>query len=127
MNVVYMGAKWIKSALMLACVAGLLSGCGDSTQKAKITEDPPTDEPKVLPDTLKVSDQKKTYVITGIGLSGTNKVAIINNQVIQPGMEIDDGVRLQDVHSTYAVIVVGQTKHLLRPGDIQRELDQQKP
>jgi hypothetical protein len=121
---VKMNAKPLKQALVIACVSVLLASCGDTPKETQEeTEIQLPGAPKVLPDTLEIKQRKKTYVITGIGLSGSNKVAIINNQVLKPGEEVDPGVVLDDVHSTYAIILVGDTKHLLRPGDLQRELD----
>ncbi len=68
----------------------------------------------------------KTYVITGIGISDTKKVAIINGVAITSGKEIGPGVVLKDVQPTYAVIVHGNTEYLLRPENIQSELDKKK-
>lgn len=104
----------ILKALFVAAIAFHLSGCGERAA---------TDS---LPDTLKVKRLSKTYVITGLGLSGSNKVAIINGVVLQPGVELDPGVVLKDVQPTYAVILLGNTEHRLRPENIQNELNQQK-
>jgi len=122
MNPVQMNAKSLRQILVMACVSVLLAGCGDSSREAE-TGTNSSGAPKELPNMLKIKRHKKTYVINGIGLSGSNKVAIINNQVLQPGMDVAPGVVLEDVQSTYAIIVAGNTKHLIRPGDIQRELD----
>jgi len=113
----------LRKALAMACMSLLLAGCGDAPQEAPV-EALPSGAPKVLPNALKVERHKKTYVITGIGVGGGNKVAIINNQVVKPGMEIGSGVVLEDVQPTYAIIIVGNTRHLLRPEDIQQELDE---
>ena len=125
--------KPVLKAAMTVCALAVLAGCTDeeaaapeketvvvSKQKSTATT------PEVLPSILKVNRQEKTYVITGIGLKGSNKVAIINNTVLKPGEEIDDGVVLEDIQPTLAIIRVGNTRHLLRPQDIQRELDKKK-
>jgi hypothetical protein len=101
----------LKPILLVLLFALLSIGCG----KAPNSKD-------ILPDTLKVKRLSKTYVITGIGLSGTNKVAIINNQVLKPGEELDQGVILVDVQETYAVILVGTVEHRIRPEDIQKKM-----
>lgn len=116
----------------LAFIPLFLAGCGEKVQQKTSSETPspaPTPSapaPDVLPDSLKVERLAKTYVITGIGLSGNTKVAIINNQVLKPGMEIDPGVVLKDVQSTYATILIGNTEHRIRPESIQNELDNKK-
>jgi len=118
-----MNIKLLKNTLFAAGISLLLFGCGDNAgQKA------PTDgsTPAKVSNTLKVKRLSKTYVITGIGLSGANKVAIINNEQVTPGMEIDPGVVLKDVKLTYAVIQYGNTEYLLRPESIQDELDKKK-
>jgi len=118
-----MNAKPLKQALIIACIPLFLASCGGDAPK-----EAPGDgkTPAALPDTLRVKRLSKTYVITGIGLSDSNKVAIINNQVVTPGMEIDPGVMLKDVQPTYAIILVGNTKYLLRPEDIQNEMDKKR-
>jgi len=118
-----MSVKRIRNALLLAGISLCIASCGGDASKEE-----PVDgkTPATLPDTLKVRKLSKTYVITGIGLSGSNKVAIINNQVVAQGMEIDPGVILKDVQSTYATILHGNTEHQLRPGNIQNELNQKK-
>jgi len=124
-----MNAYPIKKALLIAAIPLLLSGCGEKRQEPPPTAVPkaePTAPPKVLPSTLKVKRQSKTYVITGIGMGGTNSVAIINDKVVTPGMEIDPGVVLREVHPTYATIAIGNSEYLLRPKDIQNELDRNK-
>ncbi len=123
MKPVQMNTKPLKLTLIFACVALFLASCGEPQKEATGTKIQPSVAPEVLPDTLKIKSHKQTYVITGIGVSGSNKVAIINNQVLQPGMDVAPGVVLEDVQSTYAIILVGDTQHLLRPGNIQRELD----
>lgn len=125
-----MNAKALqKQVLAVICASLFLAGCGkrpEETPQDAVQVQPPSKTPTVLPNILKVKRDSKTYVITGIGLSGTNKVAIINNQVLKPGKEIDPGVVLKDVQPTYAIIVVGNTQHLIRPEDIQRELDKKR-
>ena len=116
--------KLLIQVLMIACVSMFFAGCEDS-QKEEPVEVTASGAPRVLSNTLKVKGLKQTYVITGIGLSSSNKVAIINNQVLKPGRQIAPGVVLEDVQPTYAIICVGDTKHLLRPEDIQREIDKQ--
>ncbi|MCF7817973.1 MAG: general secretion pathway protein GspB [Kiritimatiellales bacterium] len=127
-----MNTKPPRKGLLVAGIALLLASCGKAPETTKPETPPaqghkPSATPDVLPNTLTVKRLAKTYVITGIGLGGTNKVAIINNQVIKPGAEIDPGVVLKDVQPTYAIILYGNTEHLLRPEDIQRELDKKKP
>ncbi len=121
-----MTAYPIKKALAIAAIPLLLQGCGDKP-KASAPPEPqaanPAAPPKVLPSTLKVKRQSKTYLITGIGMGGTNSVAIINDQVVTPGMEIDSGVVLKEIHPTYATIAIGNSEYLLRPESIQNELD----
>ena len=122
-----MNAYPIKKVLITLGIALLLAGCGDTPpDEPQASERKPSAIPKLLPDTLKVKRSSKTYVITGIGLGGSNKVAIINNKVIKRGMEIDPGVVLKDVQSTYATIRFGNTDYLIRPENIQSELDKKK-
>jgi len=118
-----MNVKSLRNVLFFVGISLLIASCGDDTPKEVLKEG---ETPVALPDTLKVKRLSKTYVITGIGLSNSNKVAIINNQVVMPGIEIDPGVVLEDVQPTYAIILVGNTKHLLRPEGIQHELDKKK-
>lgn len=106
----------LRKALFIVVVSLMFAGCGEKTEDSVTT-------PGNLPDTLKVKRLSKSYIINGIGVCGSNKVAIINNEVVQPGAEIDPGVTLEEVQSTYAIILVGNQKHMLRPEDIQRELD----
>ncbi len=115
-----MNLKTLKNALLLAAIPLLIAGCEDKA--------PPKEEgiPQTIPSTLKVKRMSKTYVITGFGLSNTKTVAIINGEAITAGEEIDDGVLLKDVYPTYAVILIGNTEHLLRPEYIQSELDKKK-
>ena len=110
-----MKLKILRKALLLATILLFMVGCGG--KDAGKNRD-------TLPDTLKVKQLSKTYVITGIGVGGTNKVAIINDDVVTPGSELDPGVVLKDVHPTYAVILHGNTEHLIRPENIQNELDE---
>lgn len=122
-----MNVKLLRNVLFFAGISLLIASCGGDTPKEALKEgETPSALPKIpsaLPDTLKVKRLSKTYVITGIGLSKSNKVAIINNQVVMMGVEIDPGVVLEDVQPTYAIILEGNTKHLLRPEDLQYELD----
>jgi len=118
-----MNVKSLKNVLLFAGISLLVASCGDNTPKEELKEGK---TPAALPNTLKVKRLSKTYVITGIGLSNSNKVAIINNQIVTMGMEIDPGVVLEDVQPTYAIILVENTKHLLRPEGIQSELDKKK-
>jgi hypothetical protein len=131
-NAAEMTVKPLGKSLLVASAFLLLAGCGKAPQEAQRERQPeavdkPLVAPDVLPATLTVKRLSKTYVISGIGLGGSNKVAIINNQVIKPGMEIDAGVVLKDVQPTYAIILYGNTEHLIRPEDIQREMDKKKP
>ena len=112
-----MKLKILRNALLIAVVPLFIAGCGDKVAEINMN---------TLPNILKVKQSSKTYIITGIGLKGTNKVAIINGQVVTPGMELDPGVVLKDVQSTYAVIVHGNTEHRIRPEGIQSELDQKR-
>jgi hypothetical protein len=59
-------------------------------------------------------------------MRGSNKVAIINDEVVIPGMKIGKGMILKDLQPTYAIILVGDTEYYLRPASIQTALDQQK-
>lgn len=110
-----MKMKTVKNVLLIAFIPLLITGCGGDPDMGTT--------PNSLPSTFKIKRLSKTYIITGLGLKGTNKVAIINNQMVSPGMELDPGVILKDVQPTYAVILHGGVEHLLRPEDIQRELD----
>jgi hypothetical protein len=103
------------------------AGCGRKSADADGRTAGDKSTPAVLPSILKIKRESKTYVITGIGLKGSTKVAIINDKVVSPGEEIDPGVFVKEVQPTYAIIVVGSKEHLLRPEDIQRELDKKKP
>ena len=118
-----MNVKRVRNALLIAGIPLFIASCGGDASKEKAGDGT---TPATLPDTLKVRKLSKTYVITGIGLSGSNKVAIINNQVVTPGMEIGSGVVLKDVQPTYATILHGNTEYLLRPENIQNELDKKK-
>ena len=112
-----MNPNQIKNTLLISVITLLMAGCGGTGSEGNLD---------TLPDTLKVKQLSKTYVITGIGLRGSNKVAIINDVVVTPGMELDPGVVLKDVQPTYAVILHGNTEHLLRPENIQSELNEKK-
>jgi hypothetical protein len=112
-----------KYTILPVAAALLLCSCADDSGQ-KMPEDGTI--PAIVNNTLKIRKAKKTYVITGIGSSGTNKVAIINNEILTPGKEIDPGVVLLDIQPTYAVIGHGNSKYLLRPEDIQAELDKKK-
>ncbi len=50
----------------------------------------------------------KNYIISGIGIGmdmgKTNSAAIINNQVVTPGEEIDPGVVLEEIHPSFATL-----------------------
>ncbi|MCK4564072.1 MAG: hypothetical protein KAU94_05315 [Verrucomicrobia bacterium] len=118
-----MDIKTLRNALLIAGIPLLIVGCGGEAPDAGAT---PDSLPNTLPDTLKVKRLSKTYVITGIGLSDTKKVAIINGVAITSRKEIDPGVVLKDVQPTYAVILHGNTEHLLRPENIQTKLDKEK-
>jgi hypothetical protein len=119
-----MNPKLLKILGILSLGALLLAGCG---KKKEAPEKPAATDaegvPITLPDTLTVKRNSKTYVITGIGLSKDKKVAIINNEVVERGNEIDPGVILADVQPTYAVIQIGNTTHLIRPEAIQQQLN----
>jgi len=118
-----MNVKLLRNALLMAGISLVIASCGgDAPPEIVDTGKTPLD----LPDTLKVKRLSKTYVITGIGVSGSNSVAIINNQVLTPGMEIDPGVILKNVQPTYATIAHGNTDHLLRPKNIQNEMNKKK-
>ncbi len=116
-----MNIKPLRTALFILLIPLFLGGCSG---KKEDVEKIPSGTPSVLPNTLEIKRLSKTYVITGIGLSGSNKVAIINNQVVIPGEEIGQGVLLQDVHPTYATILFENSEYQLRPETIQNELDQ---
>ena len=112
-----MNLKIVKNTLLVAAISLFLAGCGGRGSETNMDS---------LPDTLKVKQLSKTYVITGIGERGTNRVAIINDEVVTPGMALDPGVVIKDIQLTYAVILHGNTEHLLRPENIQNELDEKK-
>ncbi len=112
-----MNLKTVKKTVLVALIPLLLSGCGGNDGNGSVDQ---------LPNTLKVDRKSKTYIITGIGLSDTKKVAIINDVAITVGDEIDDGVLLKDVQATYVVVLVGATEYRLRPENIQNELDGKK-
>jgi hypothetical protein len=112
----------IKKSCLLAVIPLLLSGCAE---QETTTIDPGT-VPKTLPTTLKIKRKSATYVITGIGLSGNNKVAIINNEVVVPGAEVGKGVVLKDIQPTYVTLLSGNSQYHLRPENIQKELDKKK-
>ena len=124
MSLTKINMKPLIHILIIACVSVFLTGCGDSQKEAAGMDS--SGVPSVLPDTLKIKRSKTTYVITGIGTGGTNKVAIINNQVLKLGKEIAPGVVLVDVQPTYVTILAGNTRHLLRPGDMQRKIDKKR-
>lgn len=112
-----MKLKTLKTVPLFAIIPLLMASCGNQE---------PTKDLNSLPNTLEVKHLSKTYVITGIGLRRTKKVAIINDEVVTLGMELDPGVVLKDIQPTYAVILHGNTEHLLRPENIQEELDKKK-
>lgn len=116
--------KPLRNVLLAAGICLFTASCGNDTQQ----EEPLTESqaPAVLPDTLKVKRFSKTYVITGIGVRGTNSVAIINNQILSQGEEIDPGVILKNIYPTYACIVHENKEHLLRPENIQNEMGRKK-
>jgi hypothetical protein len=113
--------KIIQKTLLTAGIALLLASCGEKAPGSTTSSSLDS-----LPDTLKIKRLSKTYVITGIGVSGSNRVAIINDQVVTPGIEIDSGVVIKEIHPTYATLNVGGKEHLLRPEDIQRKLDKKE-
>ena len=112
-----MNLKTVRKNLIISIIPLLLSGCGGQDGEGSMDR---------LPSTLKVDRKSKTYVITGIGLSDTKKVAIINDVAVTAGEEIDEGVLLKDVQATYVVVLIGTTEHLLRPENIQNELNEKK-
>ena len=65
-----MNTLLIIKAGLIAAFPLLLSGCGE--QETMIIE--PGTVPKTLPSTLKIKREATTYVITGIGFSGSNDV-----------------------------------------------------
>lgn len=111
-------------AVVAAACSVLVSGCGK--KEPQPVPQRPQGIPEVLTDTLQVKKLQKTYVITGIGLGESNRVAIINERVVTPGQQIDPGVVLTEVESTYAVIVYENTETLLRPASIQDKLNDKK-
>ena len=112
-----MNLKIARTTLLIASISLFMVGCGGRDSKTNMNS---------LPDTLKVKQLSKTYVITGIGERGTNRVAIINDEVVTLGMELDPGVVLKDIQLTYAVIIHGNSEYLIRPENIQNELDEKK-
>ncbi len=114
-----MNAKSLKNILLLMGIPLLIASCGGEPPDTGST-------PATLPNILKVKRISKTYVISGIGTSGSNTVAIINDQVVTPGMELDPGVVLKDVQPTYATILFGNKEYQIRPENIQSEMDKKK-
>lgn len=72
---------------------------------------------------LNIDLWSKKYEVTGIGLCGTSKVAIINKKTILLGEEISDGVLLKDVSITYVTILHEGAEYLIRPKNIQALID----
>lgn len=101
----------------------LFTGCRE--KEPNVAED----IPKELPSTLKLSvskrpgAQQKSYEITGMGISHSDRVAIINDQMYVSGTEIDHGVFLKEVSLTYARIFAEGREHLIRPANIQQLID----
>jgi len=120
-----MDIKPLKKFLLLATIPLLLSGCGKK-ESPEGTESPQDSALEALPDTLKIKKCPNTYIITGIGSSGVQNAAIINNQLLTPGTEIDPGVVLSKIYPTYVIIIHENTEYLIRPEDIQNELDEKK-
>jgi hypothetical protein len=117
-----MNINHLKKASLIAVIPLILSGCG----KQKPVAIEPGAIPETLPTTLKIKQKSAAYVITGIGLSGSNKVAIINDEVVVPGKEVGEGVVLKDINPTYVTLLSGNTEYHLRPESIQNELDKKK-
>ena len=117
-----MNTHLLKKAWLITIIPLLLSGCGEQNP---VSIEPGT-VPKILPTTLKIKKKSAAYVITGIGISGSNKVAIINNEVVVPGEEVGKGVVLKDINPTYVTLLSGNTEYHLRPESIQNELDKKK-
>ncbi len=111
-----MKAKQLSYSIIAALIA-LSCGCTEQTMNGI---------PNVLPDTLQVKRLQKTYVITGLAESNNKQVAIINGLVVTEGMELDPGVVVQDIEMTYATIFDGEKEHMIRPDDVQRELNKQQ-
>jgi len=74
-------------------------------------------------EVLNIDLWEKKYVINGVGLCGTNKAVIINKKTVLEGAEVSEGILLQNVSLTYAIIVHEGTEYLIRPKSIQSIID----
>jgi hypothetical protein len=113
----------LKNLWIIVAIPLFLTGCDEKPETIVII---PGETPKTLPATVTIKRDSEAYVITGIGLSGSNKVAIINDEVVVPGVEVGEGMVLKDIHPTYVTLVMGNTEYHLRPKSIQNELDEKK-
>lgn len=90
--------------------------------KQAIVPHDPKNPPKKLPDVFKVAKSTKNYLISGIGYSAKNKVAIINKHVFREGEEIDPGVYVQNIYPTYVSIMSNSQQIQIRPEAIQSKM-----
>ncbi|VGO21458.1 hypothetical protein [Pontiella sulfatireligans] len=123
----------MKNWMAIPCAATLmmLSGCGKDPVRPAAP--PPSPQPiqtlngaavpKKLPSVLKISRKAQTYSITGIGTRGTNRIAIINNEVVRPGAVLSGGAVVKRIEPTFASILADGTEHLIRPENIQSEIN----
>lgn len=130
-------------AAALTCT--LLTGCSEKTEETTLEHttkhtmgEPP---PKVLPNSVTVKPSKidyiikslgpgksgsKVYIVNGLGVGDTNRMAVVNDEIYHVGAEIEPGIILKDVQLTYARLVVNDKEHLLRPESIQKQMDMQR-
>jgi len=119
MNILSTGRAVVITLWCITC-----AGCGKkaATPEPVITETAKP-VPAVLPSSIKVEHNNITYVTTGLGVSESNRIAIINNEVYTIGAEVGPGIILKDIQLTYASLLVNDEEHLLRPKNLQRQLD----
>lgn len=117
-------------ASLIVTMLTLQAGCRRDDATAASTDSDPvvirkqSVIPEFLPNMIRAKRDSKTYTINGIGIRGDLIVAIINDEVVKAGERLGDGVFVKEVRPTYAVVVVENREHYIRPSDIQRQLDQ---
>lgn len=121
-----MKTRKFSTILAAAFSTSLLFGCFDRTENKAAEHLPGEPPPKVLPNSITVKPGKRTYVVSGLGVGKTNRMAVVNHEVYPIGAEIEPGIILKDVELTYARIVVHDVEHLLRPESIQKQMDMKR-